>query len=260
MIDLHAHILPGLDDRVSSVEEALDAVRMAIADGIDTIVCTPWMGRPDHERTREEIERVFHALKARLDSEGYPVELGLGADITFQPDVVANIRSRTYLTLQHSRYFLLRVPQQSLPAEFKSTIREALNSGYVPIITHPERSHGIHNQYGLLREVVNMGAGLQVTGDCHTGHMGRRPRYWAERLLDEGLVHVLATDTHGVDHQAPLLSEARALAGIRVGESEAELLVQGRPLAVINDFDPCAVKMPPGLVEDKTYATSAQVV
>lgn len=249
MIDLHAHILPLLDDHLYSTKQGLDAVSMAVADGIDTIICTPYMGRPGCQRSVQEIHTAFQVFQNDVSEAGFPVQLGLGADISFHPELLPNLQKGELLTLQSSRYFLLRSSHDGLPPDFLSHIRLYLEAGFVPIITHPERSSWIHNQYGLLRECLANGAWVQVTGDCLTGHMGRKSRYWAERLLAEGLVHVLATDTHGVDFQAPLLSEARSAAEKIVGVTEAGLLVSGRPLAVLENMNPDLIPAPPGMEE-----------
>lgn len=125
--------------------------------------------------------------------------------------------------------------------------KEAMLTGYVPIITHPERLTWIEDHYALIQELAGRGVWMQVTAGSLVGRFGSQARYWAERLFDEGLVHLLATDAHGVRNRPPLLTEGRQAAERWVGPQEARRLVEDRPQGVIDNVDPEQMPMPPGL-------------
>jgi protein-tyrosine phosphatase len=125
-------------------------------------------------------------------------------------------------------------------------------AGYVPVITHPERLTWIEDRYAVFPRLARAGAWIQITAGSVTGRFGRRPRYWAERMLDAGIVHILATDAHHVDRRPPLLAEAREAAAKRLGAEEATHLVMTRPRCILDNRAPGTV---PDLPAARTSAT-----
>ena len=139
-------------------------------------------------------------------------KLVAGADAHVDAELPAKLRSGDAPSLAGSRYFLLEPPHHVAPPRFADFVFNLLAAGFVPLITHPERLSWIEDHYATFCSLVDQGAWLQVTAGSLTGRFGSRPRYWGERLLDEGRVHVLATDAHGVTRRPPLLAEGRAAA------------------------------------------------
>jgi protein-tyrosine phosphatase len=119
-----------------------------------------------------------------------------------------------------------------------------LAAGYVPILTHPERLAWIERSYALIEQLARSGIWMQLTAGSVLGQFGSRARYWSERLLDDGLVHIMASDGHGVRGRRPVLREARAVVAKRIGEEGADHLVLTRPRAVLDDVAPGAVVPP----------------
>ena len=122
-------------------------------------------------------------------------------------------------------------------------------AGYVPVLTHPERLTWIRQHYAVFVALVKSGVWMQVTAGSLTGRFGKDARYFGEKMLDEGLVHLLATDAHGVRHRAPLLAEGREAAAKRVGAEEAQRLVVDRPQAILDNRRPVEVTAVPALLE-----------
>jgi len=110
-----------------------------------------------------------------------------------------------------------------------------LVAGYVPILTHPERLTWIKAHYQAIQRMADAGVWMQITAGSIAGAFGRNARYWAERMLDEGRVHILATDAHDVTRRPPNLGQGRELASKRVGSTEAERMVVTRPLGILHD-------------------------
>jgi protein-tyrosine phosphatase len=117
-------------------------------------------------------------------------------------------------------------------------------AGYVPILTHPERLSWIESHYPTMRRLAEAGVWMQLTAGSLAGYFGRRPRYWSERMLDEGCAHILATDAHDATRRPPNLSEGRALAAKRVGDMEAQQLVVARPRGVLGNAAPSSLGKP----------------
>ena len=238
MIDLHCHLLPGIDDGPAHLEISLAMARCAVQDGITFTACTPHIYPGLYENDRAGIESAVDALRKVLAEAGIPLQLGTGADTHLAPDLLANLRGGRIPTLNRSRYLLLEPPHHVAPPRFDEAVFNLMAAGYVPVITHPERLSWIESHYAVFGSLVKQGAWMQLTAGSLTGRFGKRPRYWAERMLDEGLVHILATDSHHIDKRPPLLAEGREAAALRVGAQEATHLVLTRPQAILDDLPP----------------------
>jgi len=245
MIDLHCHMLPGIDDGAPDRATAVAMARCAVADGITVTACTPHIYPGLYENTREGIDRAITAFRQVLAEEGIALQLVIGADTHLTPDLAAEVREGRVPTLNGSRYLLLEPPHHSVPPRFEESVFHLRTAGIIPVITHPERLSWIEGNYPMFERLVQGGAWMQVTSGSLTGRFGRRPQYWGERMLDEGLVHILATDSHHIDRRPPLLAEGREAAARRVGQSEAENLVEHRPRAILNDSPTESVAAPP---------------
>ena len=245
MIDLHCHILPGIDDGPASLDVSLAMARCAAQDGITFIACTPHIYPGLYENDRRGIEAAVQAFRVELAEAGIQLQLGAGADTHLAPDLLDSLRAGRVPTLCGSRYLLLEPPHHVAPPRFDESMFGLMAAGYVPIITHPERLSWIETHYSVFTDLVHRGAWMQLTAGSLTGRFGRRPRYWAERMLDEGLVHIVATDAHHIEKRPPLLAEGRDAAAVRVGEAEATHLVLTRPQGVLEDTAPGQLPAPP---------------
>jgi len=241
MLDLHCHLLPGIDDGAVDLEMSLAMARIAAADGIRTVACTPHIYPGMYENTAAGIRGAIQALQMELDQRDIPLRLVEGADVHLEPGLSGSIRDGRVPTLAGSRYLLLEPPHHVAPPRFAESLFELMVAGVIPVITHPERLTWIENQYPVFVQVAAAGAWMQITAGSLTGRFGKRPQYWAERMLDEGLVHLLATDAHHPRRRPPLLAEARDAAARRVGETEATHLVLTRPQGIVDDAAPDAL-------------------
>ena len=241
MIDLHCHILPQIDDGAKSLAESVEMARLAVADGISVTACTPHMLPGVYNNTGPGIRAAIAALQAELDKEGIPLLLTTGADVHIAPDLLEGLRSGRVLSLGESRYFLLEPPQALVPPRFEDHLFGLVSGGYVPIITHPERLGW--SDYSVFERLVLRGAWIQLTGGSLLGLFGRRVQALSQRMLRDGLVHILASDAHDTKRRPPVLSDAFAAAADLVGEEEASRLVGARPTGILKDQDPS--KLPP---------------
>lgn len=241
VIDLHCHLLPHIDDGAPDMATALAMARIAVADGITVTACTPHIYPGLYENDAAGIRIAIQSMQARLDQEGIPLRLVEGADAHVVPEMVDGLRSGRIPTLAGSRYFLFEPPHHVAPPRLEETAFNAMTAGYVPIVTHPERLSWIESHYPVFQRMTRAGAWMQLTAGALTGRFGRRPQYWAERMLDEGLVAVIATDAHRADRRPPLLAEARNAAARRLGDAEAEHLVCSRPQGVLDNRAPATL-------------------
>jgi protein-tyrosine phosphatase len=238
MLDLHCHILPGIDDGASDLEMSLAMARVAVDDGIRTIACTPHIYPGLYENTASGIRAAIKSLQIELDRRSLPLRLVEGADVHLDPGLAAAIKAGRVPTLAGSRYLLLEPPHHVAPPRFQDSVFELMIAGFVPVITHPERLTWIEDHYAIFAALVDGGAWMQLTAGSITGRFGRRPKYWSERMLDEGLVHIVATDSHHPEKRPPLLAEGRDAVAARLGSSEAEQMVVTRPQGIVDNISP----------------------
>lgn len=254
MLDLHCHLLPGIDDGATDLDMALEMARIAVADGIGTIACTPHIYPGLYDNTAAGIRVAIAALQAELDRSAIELKLVEGADVHLSPNLLDSLRAGHVPTIAGSRYVLLEPPHHVAPPRFEELVFQLLIAGYVPIITHPERLIWIEDHYEIFVQLVKAGAWMQLTAGSLVGRFGKRPRYWADKMLDERLVHVLATDAHHPRRRPPLLAEGRAAAALRVGEEEARHMVLTRPRGVMDNLPPGALPSLPGQVQTTAKA------
>ena len=244
LIDLHCHLLPGIDDGSPNIETSLEMARLAAADGIKTIACTPHILPGVYNNDGPKIRAAVAQLQEILRQYGLPLRLLTGADVHVAPDLSSRLNDGRALTINDSRYLLLEPPHHVLPPRFEEYTFGLQAAGFVTIITHPERLSWVEGHYDLIKRLVYNGNLMQLTAGSLTGRFGRKPRYWAERMLEDGLCHLLATDAHNTGPRAPCLSEARELAAQMLGQEEARNLVVTRPQGIVADIAPSQLPKP----------------
>ena len=250
MFDLHCHMLPAIDDGARNAETALAMARMAVDDGITHLVCTPHIYPALYENDAQRIIRAVEVFSALLQAHEIPLQLGYGADIQVVPELLPRLRSGAFPTINGSRYFLFEPPHHVPLTNMSRFVSDALSAGFVPIITHPERLSWLGEHYEAFLEAAEDGAWIQLTAGSLVGRFGDNPKYWAEKMLADGVVHLLATDAHNLRGRPPLLAEGEAAAADILGREEARRLVYNRPASVWKDEDPGQVPLPPGLADD----------
>lgn len=249
MIDLHSHILPGVDDGAATLEDSLDIARMAVDDGIEVMACTPHFMPGMYDNTSEDILRRIDHLNDVLGSAGINLALVSGADAHIRPDFVSCLRNGQILSLHGSRYVLFEPPHATLPKRMDDLLFEISVAGYVPVLTHPERLKWIEQSYPLVEQLAQAGVWMQITSGSLTGRFGKRPQYWAQRMLAEGLVSILASDAHNVRSRPPVMSKSFEIASQELGEEEAYNLVFHRPICILENQPPDAAPALPQPVQ-----------
>jgi protein-tyrosine phosphatase len=244
MIDLHSHILPGIDDGAADLAVALQIARQSVAQGVSVLACTPHILPGLYHNIGPQIRAATQELQTVIDQEGIALRLVTGADVHMVPDFVGGLRSGRLLTLADSRYVLVEPPHHSAPPQLEDFFFNLLVAGYVPVLTHPERLSWVPSHYGTIEKLVQGGAWMQVTAGSITGAFGRTAQYWALKMLDEGLVHIVATDAHDDKRRPPILGDARDFVAQRIGAVEADHMVFTRPKGIVENVNPSQLPMP----------------
>jgi protein-tyrosine phosphatase len=246
MIDLHSHILPGIDDGAPDLSASLEMARAFVADGVEIVACTPHILPGLYPNSGPDILTRIAALQMAVAESGIPLTLVAGSDAHMTPDLVANLRSGKALSIASTRYVLVEPPHRVAPPRIEDFFFNLTVAGYVPILTHPERLTWIEQQYPTILRLLQAGVWMQITAGSLVGAFGRTPKYWAERMLDEGAVHILASDSHDTLRRPPNLSAGREAAAKRVGEEEARQLVDIRPRGILDNVAPDRLSPPHG--------------
>ena len=237
MIDLHCHILHGLDDGAKSIEEATEMARMAERDGIDKIVATPHLFRGDFiPDDLSIIEKRVESLRHSLAENRINVEVIKGAEVHITHTLIDMIRkNRPHLVLGSSSYILLEFPAGHVFPGVKELFFNLFSEGVRPIIAHPERNYVFMESADLLYGLVEMGALTQANSGSFTGLYGRRVKEAAFRFLGLNLTHFIASDAHNPRPSAMWLSQAVKNIEEKLGDRSLYALVNDNPHAILED-------------------------
>jgi len=244
MYDLHSHLLPGIDDGAPDYETSLAMARAYVEQGVQCVACTPHILPGLYQNSGPQIKAAVAELQKRLDDAAIPLRLVSGADNHIIPDFVAGLKQGRLLPLGESCYVLVEPPHHIAPARLEDLFFNILVGGYIPILTHPERLSWIESKYGVMTALAEKGVWMQLTSGSLSGRFGRRPRYWAQRMLEEGIVQILATDAHDTTRRPPDLAKGMREAERLVGAEEAQHLVVTRPLGVLMNKPPRELPVP----------------
>ncbi len=226
MIDLHAHILPGLDDGAPDLGEALSMAWLAVEDGIEFLVATPHVTEGEYRTDRKTILSAVEQLNGHLDKYEIPLKILPGAEYRLEPDLPDRLARGELLTLNDGgRYLLVELPAAFVPPYTERVLYELQLQGVTPIIAHPERNASFCRRPDLLQALVSRGVPAQVTAGSLTGMFGREAVRMAFYFLERGLAHLVASDAHSSTGRAPVLSPALAEVERRLGADAARKLV-----------------------------------
>lgn len=238
MVDLHCHILPGLDDGAKHLEESLYMCSMAVGDGITTIVATPHTMDGTYLNETSVIKLAVKELSDRLALEKIPLQILPGADVHVHFDLLNLLKNGKITTINDNhRYLLLEFPHRSVPPNIKNLIFDLNVNGIIPIITHPERNLILQNDLDLLYEFILQGAVVQITALSLVGEFGPGAERCCKDLLRNNMAHVIATDAHSSTSRPPLLSMALEKASKITDQNYAEAMVTSIPEAIVKGND-----------------------
>lgn len=232
MIDLHNHLLPGIDDGAPDLETALQLARLAVQDGITHLVCTPHIHPGRYDNTPASIAAARAQLVAGLQEAGIPLQVAAAAEVRFGMELMLGIEQNAIPFLgewQGKQVLLLELPHSEVPFGAERLTEWLLQHNIMPMIAHPERNKGVMRCPRKLKPFLEQGCLLQVTASAVSGHFGEPARLIAHALLEYGLVSILASDAHNVQHRPPALAEGMEYAARIVGDIQAERLVIDTP-------------------------------
>ena len=232
MIDLHTHILPGVDDGARTLDDALDMARAFVADGMTAIAATPHV-RDDYPTSSDAMLRAVDALRQALEGKGIPLTVLPGAELAVEWLARLGKAELGRLTLAGSgRYILVETPYYGWPLGLPDSLFSLRAHGITPVLAHPERNAEVQASPERLSELVESGVLVQVTAASVDGRIGQRARDCGLQLIREGLAHLLASDAHHASVRAVGMGAAAESVG---GKDLATWLTRDVPAAIVGD-------------------------
>lgn len=208
MIDIHSHILPGIDDGAATLEHSIALARAAVADGITDLVATPHHYDGKYSNSPDLVVSLTDMLNERLQELAIPLKVHTGQEIHIHNELLLNWQRKELLPMANSSYALLEMPSSYIPKSMEELIYELNLMGVRPVIAHPERNAAVVQNPDRLAELIELGAYAQVTSHSLIGGFGRGIERASWTLCRSGLIHFVASDAHNLEWRSFRMKEA----------------------------------------------------
>ena len=237
MIDIHSHILPGIDDGALTMEDAVSMAKLAVNEGITKIIATPHHQNGIFFNRQQDIVKRVRELNCVLQSENIPLEVLPGQETRIYGSLLDDFEKGDILTLNHTNYLFVELPSGHVPRYTEQLLFEMQLKGLTPIIVHPERNAEIMNNPEKLLNLVKKGALAQLTAGSLTGHFGKKVQRLSVQLIESNTIHFIASDAHNTSTRSFFMRESISKIHKEFGSQvdyyfhqNAELIVQGQPI------------------------------
>lgn len=236
MIDIHCHILPGVDDGAKDLQDSLALARGAVAEGIKTIIATPHHKNGHYENKKDEILAKTAELNQALQEENVPLTVLPGQETRIFGEILDDYRNGDILTINNGgKYLFIELPSDHVPYYTEQLLFDIQLAGLVPIIVHPERNKGFLERPEMLFQLVKKGALTQVTGASLAGFFGKKIRKFSLQMVEANLTHFVASDAHNMVNRTFKMNEAFTVLDKEFGadtvyffQENAALLIEGK--------------------------------
>ena len=234
MIDIHSHILPGIDDGPSTLEESLQMARIAVEDGIGIMIATPHCLNGLYVNWRAHILSACAEFNAALKKNHIPLTVLPGSEVHLSPEIMNALENDQLMTLNDTgRYLSLELPDQFIPQSVIGFIGQLKNKKITPIISHPERNPTIQHNAELLYNFILAGALSQISAGSPNGAFGSHALHSCQSIIERQMIHFMASDAHSPKARPPKLQTAFKRLYSIAGKSRAESILFKAPQAVL---------------------------
>lgn len=243
-VDLHSHVLFDVDDGPKTIEDSIRLCEIYIQNGYSAVVATPhhvrgtkYMPSPELLRERKE------ALEQALQEKGMQLSIYCGMEVRLEEGIVEGLLNNKILSINDTRYVLVELPLSEFPSYTLDLMFRLQTEGYIPVLGHPERNPGVIEDISLARKLHENGVIMQINKGSILGEYGEQIMNTAKKLIREGIVDVISTDSHRAKGRNPSLENVEDILNNIVGTNNTELLMKKNPNAIINNNDVEPLKM-----------------
>ena len=232
IIDIHSHILPGIDDGAKNMQETIEMIHMAVAEGIDAMIATPHYEVGTMAEKNARYQEIFEEVQQYITGHQIPLQLYQGNEIYYSGSIPEILQQGGVRTMNQSRYVLIEFP---FGVEYPSMLRALsmlIYAGCWPILAHAERYTTLRNMNNL-REIVRMGVYIQLNESAVIGRDGWRTKRYCHKLLKNQLVHAIGTDAHGSQRRRPKMRECVAYIDKKYGIDYRKQICEHNPVSIL---------------------------
>ncbi|MCR4904080.1 MAG: protein-tyrosine-phosphatase [Butyrivibrio sp.] len=234
-IDMHCHIMPGVDDGSPDLSTSIEMLKIAQREGIEQIILTPHF-KPMHHNVRPQKNHLYtQKLQQKALESGINIKLYSGNEIYYCGETQEQLINGEICTLAGSNYVLVEFHPTDIYSNIHNAMYQIISAGYTPVLAHVERYSDIVSHPKYVEELISLGCYIQENASSIMGKYGFGIKHFTRKMLKEHRVHFVATDSHDKSSRAPLLSECRELVAKKYGEGYADTIFYRNQLAVIND-------------------------
>ena len=237
MIDIHTHIIPGVDDGSRDLGTSILMAEMAAESGVSAIIATPHCNQRGvmENYVSDNLLKRMDSFREEVEKENIDLDIAFGMEIYCTTDAPRLLREKKLLTLNGSRYVLVEFNFGIEISRMERMLYSVMDGGYVPIIAHPERYFALRGQPEMIADWIEEGIGIQINKGSVFGHFGRDARDFTHELLRYGLVTCIASDAHGADSRTTDMSGIYDYILTEFSVPEAERLLTENPKRIYND-------------------------
>lgn len=237
MIDIHCHILPNVDDGSESLEESIAMAKIAESEGITKIVNTSHCHFDFKYKKGNELKLELEKFNQVLKEENINIEVLLGNELYYTSDLIERFNELDFFSMNNSKYILMEFSPINFPKNIEDVIYEIKIRGYIPIIAHAERYKQVQEDVNIVLDCIKEGALIQVNASSILGKNGEKAEDTSKKLLDNNMVHFVATDAHSSNRRRPLIKDSYNYILKNYGKEVSEKLFIENPTAVIENRD-----------------------
>lgn len=236
MIDLHCHLLPGIDDGPDTLEQALQLAQIAVTNGIQAAVVTPHVHPGRYENNAQSIAKDFDNFKRALLEAKIPLQVAAAGEVRLSAEILEMVAQQQIPFLgewEGQQVMLLELPHSHVPPGSDKLVKWLMGRGICPMIAHPERNKGIMRELDQIKPFVELGCLFQLTSGSVAGSFGPAAELTAQHILEMGVVTILASDAHNVKHRPPDIEPGRRVVERLLGESVSWDMVVNNPGEIV---------------------------
>lgn len=245
MIDIHTHVLPGIDDGAQTEIDSIELARAAVREGIHTIIATPHHKNGLYNNERDLILKHVEYLNQLLEKEGIPLDVLAGQETRIYGELLSDLKAGKIQTLNDTKYIFIELPFTSVPRYADQLLFDLQVKGYIPIIVHPERNQTLLEKPNLLYEFVRNGSLTQITGASLVGKFGKEIKEFSEEIIDANLAHFIASDAHDTKERKFYLKDAYEELGSLFGTNLQYAFMENAQLLLddlnVNRYEPMRI-------------------